>query len=318
MKTWLPHASGSGRARSAIGVGAGLRLLALVGALFASVPFAFAQSVVATVNGAPITSFDVEQRIRIAALTERRRIDSRAALQELIDDQVKLIEARRVGYRITEAGVDTEFERLAKGNRQTSSEFSDNLRRAGIEPNAIRAKIRADLGFQVLQREQARKGTQISNEELEKAVAEAERKQKEIIDYRLQSVIFVVPSGASPADRLRAANAARNQFASCEEGAEELRQLRDVAVRPPVSRSSDTLSEQLASVLAKTPVGRLTPAFVSDQGVEMVAVCERNVRGASSSVRAEVAAQMAEKQAQASMRAYIESLRSRADIRFKR
>ena len=61
--------------------------LGMVAGLSAQMP-AQAQAVVALVNNRPITSFDIDQRIRIAGLVERRRLDRKSALTELVDDQV--------------------------------------------------------------------------------------------------------------------------------------------------------------------------------------------------------------------------------------
>lgn len=278
-----------------------------------------AQNVLALVNQTPITSFDVQQRIRIAAMIERRKLDQRTSLQELVDDQVKLIQARRSGYRVTDEGVDAEFLRVAKNNRQTPDEFSAVLRRAGLEPNALRDKMRADIAWNVILRDQARKGSQVTNEEIDREMSTKKKKQKEIIDYQIQSVIFVVPQGGSAGERQRAAGAARNRFTSCETGFDELRTLRDVAVRPPILRSTEGMSDQLAAVLAKTPVGRLTPPFPSEQGIEMVAVCERKPREAvPSGERLEIASALAEKRVGENTKSYLASLRKTVDIRFMR
>lgn len=277
-----------------------------------------AQNVLATVNSAPITNFDVAQRIRIAGLTERRRLDNRTALQELIDDQVKLIEARRIGYRVTDEGVDQEFMRLARSNRQTESEFNETLRRSGIEPSALRNKMRASTAWQVLLRDQARRGTQVTNEEIEKALAERRKTQKEIVDYELQNVIFVVGSGQSPGERERAANAARGRFTGCDAGMESFRELKDVAVRAPTVRSTEGMPEPLIKLLEKTPVGRMTPPFRTEQGIEMVAVCGKKSRDGTSSLRGDVAAELAEKKIMANSQGYLAELRKRVDIRMMR
>lgn len=297
-----------------------LAFLALMVAMLAvwAAP-ASAQNALATVNNVPITNFDVAQRIRIAGLVERRKLGTKAALDELIDDQVKLYEARRVGYRVTEDGVEGEYTKFAKNNRQTNREFGDTLRRAGIEPNALRDKIRADLAWVVLLRDQARKGSNISNDEIEKAMADEQKKAKEIVDYSLQSVIFVVPPGASPGERERTANAARSKFTSCENGLEELRALKDVVIRPPTIRSTEGMNAQLSSLLAKTPVGRMTPAFRSEQGIEMVAVCEKKTRTVNSgTVRADVATNLSEKRMMDNAKTYLASLRKSVDIKYKR
>jgi peptidyl-prolyl cis-trans isomerase SurA len=296
-----------------------LCLLTLSTALLVNLPApAAAQDVIATVNRVPITNFDVSQRIRLAALTERRRLDNRSALQELIDDQVKLAEARRIGYRVTDEGVDQEFNRMARAGGQSATQFSDALRRAGIEPSALRDKLRANAAWQVLLRDQARRGQQVSAEEIDKAAAERARKRGDIIDYELQSVIFIVGSGASPGERERAASAARSRFTGCGEGMESFRQLKDVAVRPIVLRSTEGMSDALKSVLAKTPVGRMTQPYRTDQGIELVAVCSRKERDTSGSQRAEVAAELAEKRVMDNARNYLAELRKKVDIRMGR
>lgn len=294
-----------------------LPCLALAMVASASIP-ARAQNVIATVNTVPITSLDVAQRTRIAQLTEGRRIDQRGALQELIDDKVKLIEARRLGYRITEDGVEAEYSRMARSGGRDIATFEAALQQAGVQPASLRDKIRADLAWQVLLRDQARKGSQVSNEDLEKAIDEEVKKQKPIVDYFLRTVVFVVPRGTSPAARESAANAARGRFSGCETGFDELRTLPEVAIRPAQLRSSEQLNEALVSMLDKTPVGKLSPPFRTDQGIEMVAVCERNPRPISQALRAEVAERMGQQRISQRARTYLVELRKTVDIRMGR
>lgn len=293
-------------------------LFAVLALAFVATAPAQAQAVLAMVNQQPVTSFDVAQRMRIALLTDGRRLSQQAALQELIDDRVKLLQARKVGYRVTEEGVDAEYSRIARGGGRTNAQFEAALRQAGIEPSALRDKIRADLAWQVILRDQARKGSDVSSAELEAAVQQEMKKQRTITDYQLQSVIFVVPRGANPGERERAANAARGRFASCETGFDELRTMRDVAVRPPLYRSTDGMSEQLVKILDRTPVGKLTPPSRTEQGIEMVAVCERKVREPSANLRSEVTAVVMEKRVTETARKYLQELRKITDIRMMR
>lgn len=276
-----------------------------------------AQAVVALVNNSPVTTFDVEQRMRIASMTERRRLDRKAAIQELIDDQVKLIEARRVGYRVTEEGVEQEFIKLAKGARMSEREFETALQRAGIQPSALRAKIRADLAWVVLLRDQARRGSQVTNDELESEIEARRRKDGMITEYVLRPVVFIVARGASPASRMAAANNVRARFNSCETGFDELRSLPDVAIRPPVMRTSSDLSPQLRQLFERTPVDRMTPPSPSSEGIEIVAVCSKKERENPAWQRSAVAVDLSERKITANARNYIETLRKKVDIRYR-
>jgi peptidyl-prolyl cis-trans isomerase SurA len=294
-----------------------LTLVALAGMALLPAP-ARAQNTVATVNGVPITNFDVAQRIRIAQLTENRRLDSRSALQELIDDRVKLIEARRVGYRVTEEGVEAEYARIARSGGRDNAGFAEALRQLGVEPAKLRDKIRADLAWQVLLRDQARKGSQVSGEELERAVDEEMKKQKPVVDYFLRNVVFVVARGTSPAARESAAQAARARFSGCETGFDALRALPEVAIRPAQFRSTDQMAEALVKLLESTPVDKLSAPYRTEQGIEMVAVCERNPRPVSQSLRGEVAERLGEKRITERAKGYLAELRRSVDIRMVR
>lgn len=294
-------------------------LLALAGLFAGGTPVpAAAQAVLALVNNRPVTSFDVEQRIRIAQLVERRQLDRRSALSELIDDQVKYIEARRIGFRITEEGVEQEFSRLARTNRQSDRQFEDALKSAGLSANAIRDKIRADLAWTSLLRERVRRGSQISNEEIERELAERRRGQAVVTEYEVRVVVFIVPPGASPAGAERTAAAARGRFSSCESGFEELRTMRDVAVRAPVIRNSQELPKNLRDILDKTPVGRLGPPARTDQGIEMFAVCAKRERENPGTQRSNIATELAEKRVADGAKAYLDELRKKVEIRYSR
>lgn len=290
--------------------------LGMVAGLSAQMP-AQAQAVVALVNNRPITSFDIDQRIRIAGLVERRRLDRKSALTELVDDQVKLIEARRIGYRVTDEGVEAEYVKFAKGNRQTEREFSDNLQKVGVQPAALRDKIRADLAWVVLVRDMQRRGGQVTNDELNLALSERRSKEGTITEYTLRQVLFVVPRGGNPGSRMGAANAARAKFNSCETGFDELRTLPDVAIRATIVRTSEDISKPLRQLLDKTPVDRMTPPSATNEGVEIVAVCGKKERESPTNQRATVATDLSEKKTLESAKGYLAELRKKVDIKYR-
>ncbi|HEX7882094.1 MAG TPA: peptidylprolyl isomerase, partial [Afipia sp.] len=76
------------------------RTVSLAAALLAVSGFGstvMAQSVAAMVNGEAITNFDVDQRIKLTQLTARKVISRQEALEELINDKLKVKEAKRYG-----------------------------------------------------------------------------------------------------------------------------------------------------------------------------------------------------------------------------
>jgi len=280
-----------------------------------AIPSAMAQTSVAAVNGEPITNRDVEQRMKVSALLFRAPLSRAAAIQELIDDRVKINEGRRLGMRVTPQGLDESLSRMAASARQTPVQFEQNLIRAGVEPEQVKAKLNAQIIWAELLRQRSRSGN-VSNAELN---AEMERRAAKgealVTDYVVRQVVFVVPPGIGAGQREREASAARGRFADCETGVEYLRTLRDVAVKERVGRSSADLPKPMTELLNKTPVGKLTPPFRSEQGVEMIAVCERSQRQDNIQLRNQIEQEIVAKRTEGTAEQYLKDLRAKVEIR---
>jgi peptidyl-prolyl cis-trans isomerase SurA len=276
---------------------------------------AFAQTTVATVNGDPITSREVEQRSRIERLMFRRALSRGQVIDTLIDDRVKLAEGRRMGMRVNAEFLDEMIGRMASGNRQSRTEFETALGRAGIDMDVLRDKVRADAVWAEALKQRARSGGTTNAEidaELQRRVAKGDAK---VTDYVLRQVIFVVSPGSGGAgQKQREANAARGRFTDCETGVEYIRTLRDAAVKERISRSSLDLEGRLGDMIAKTPVGRLTPPYPSEQGIEMIAVCEKHERQDVGALRSRIEEEFNRKRIENSAEGYLKDLKSKAEI----
>lgn len=274
-----------------------------------------AQGTVASVNGDPISSRDVEQRTRIERLMFRRNISRGQAIEALIEDRVKVAEGRRVGMRVNAEFLDDLIGRYASGNRQSRSEFDTALNRAGIDPEALKEKLRAETVWSEVLKQRARTGGATNAEidaELERRLAKGDAK---VTDYVLRQVIFVVAPGTGGAgQKQREAAAARSRFNDCETGVDYLRTLRDVAIKERVSRSSADLSGRMAELINKTPLGKLTQPYPSEQGIEMLAVCEKFERQDTGALRSRIEEELNRKRIEGSADGYLKELKAKAEI----
>jgi peptidyl-prolyl cis-trans isomerase SurA len=286
----------------------------VINATLAPMGPAIAQSSVASVNGEPITSRQVEQRMKVSGSLFRKPLSREAAVAEMIEDRVKITEGKRLGMRVTPAALEEMMQRFASNNRQSPAQFEQNLVRAGIDPDAVRDKLTAEVIWTELLRIRSRNNN-ISNAELnaelDRRVAKGESK---VTDYVVRQVVFVVPSGINPGQREREANAARARFTDCESGVEYMRTLRDVAIKERIGRTSSDLSKGTADLLSKTPVGRLTAPFRTEQGVEMLAVCEKNEREDKLILRNKIEQEMTAKSTTGSSAQYLNDLKTKVVI----
>ena len=236
---------------------------------------AAAQAVVTAVNGDPVTTFDVDQYMKILKL-ERKAASRADALEAVVEDHLKYDEARHWGIDGTDSDISTSLTKVAADAKTDAQSFSEAATKSKIDVDTIRTHLRAIAAWDNLVRAR-NKGIGATDDEINAEIAKGH--VDTVTNYRLQQVIFVLPANATPAvieSRVQEARALRNRFDGCDTGLQLARSLPDVAIKEGTSRTSDALSAGLRKVLSATPRGMLTPPERSMNGVEMVAVCEKN------------------------------------------
>lgn len=112
--------------------------------------FAASAGIVALVNDQPITDLDLTQRITLLEVLgdlPEGGMSKQKALQELVDDEVKLVEAVRFNMLPTEADVTDRVERIAKNLKLTKDQLLAKLKAKGISEKSFRRYISASMGF---------------------------------------------------------------------------------------------------------------------------------------------------------------------------
>jgi peptidyl-prolyl cis-trans isomerase SurA len=299
---------------------AGLAALAFAAA--AVVPAAAAAQVVVVANGSPITAYDIEQRAKLMATSTHKTPARQEVIQELIDDRIKIAKAKSYGFEIGDAEVEEAFNNMAKAQHMTAAQFAQVIERGGIAPSTIKARIRAELTWTQLVRGKFSSSLQIGDSDISNALRSRNEAEVDAVGYiyTLYPIMVLVPQGSPPAAieaKRRDAESLRGRFASCKDGLPFARALRDVAVREPITRSSGDLPEQLRTVLADTPVGRLTAPDVTGQGLQMFALCDKKESKTDSPLKRETRQQLFAKRYDAEAKKFLDEIRKQAMIEYK-
>lgn len=295
----------------------------LMAALFvaaAAAPTPAVAQVVVVANGSPITVYDIEQRTKLIESSLHKKPPRQQVIQELIDDRLKIAKAKFYGFELSDEQVDRAFASLATRQHVTTQQFRTYLARAGIAPETVKARLRAELTWNQLVRGKFAASLQVGESDVAKALREQNVQENVGYIYTLYPVTVVVPSGSSAdviAAKKREAENLRARFLNCKEGLAFARALRDVAVREPISRSSGDLAPQLRELLGKMEIGRLTPPEVTGPGVQMFAVCKKRKTKTASPLERELRNKIfAERFKQESQR-FLEEIRKSAMIEYK-
>lgn len=287
---------------------------------FAAPTTSYAQIVVIA-NGSPITEYDIQQRMKLDAISQKSP-NRQQAINDLIDDRLKIARAKVYGLEVGDSEITGAFENMAGRQHITLAQFTQVLERSGISPNTVKARIRAEMTWQQLIRGKYNSSLQIGDSDIAKALKDKNEGDAPAVGYiyTLYPVMVVVARGSSEATisakRSEAENL-RSRFASCADGLAMARGLRDVAVRDPITRNSSDLSPQLRDLLGNIQVGRLTPPEVTAQGLQMFAVCNKKESATDSPQKREMREQLFVKRFESESKKYLDEIRKAAMIEYK-
>lgn len=256
---------------------------------------AAAQTVVAIVNGDPITNVDIEQRAKLIELTAHKNAPRQEVLDELINDKVKIKEGKKFGVELNAADTDSAYASMGSRMRMSPEQLTKVLESKGIRPDTLKLRLKADTIWTSLVRGRFKESLLVGEKEAESAIVTTgkdpnDAQASDSFEYLLRPIVLLVPRGAESNAievRRKEAEALRNKIQTCDEAVDVFRTLRDAAIRDVISKTSADLPVPLREVLDKTAIGHLTAPEVTKQGVEMVALCSRKATTADAPARKE-------------------------------
>ncbi len=272
--------------------GAGLRavLTGAIAMLAAYVAPAFAQTIVASINGDPVTNIDIDERMKMLRVLHKPAARE-AAIESLFAERLKIREAGKFSVNPRDSDLGPQIVSTAKELKQSPEALITALEHAGVPPDHFKGYFRAELAFNTLV-QALNKGVEASEEQVRAELAKQGGKAASGTEYTLRQVIIAVPHSANAEamnERVHLAEQLRERFASCESGIPSAQAMTDVTVRDPIVKTGIELGDGLRQLLDSTPAGHLTAPQRTTEGFEMIAVCKKGASQDDSAARAAIA-----------------------------
>ena len=281
-----------------------------------------AQTVVVMVNGEPITNMDIEQRSKLIQMTTHKVPTRQDVINELIDEKVKIREAKRFGVDPTSGDIDQSYASMAQRMRLTADQLTQVMEKQGVRPDTLRARIKADMVWGSLVRGRYKESLQVGEKDVAAAVKGTgeEKLEVEASEFKMLPVVLIVPRNSPPAayeQRKKEAEALRERVTGCAEANSYFKSMQGAAIRDLVTKTSADLPESLRDMLEKTQIGHLTPPEQTKQGIEMVVLCARNKTTIDTPKKQEIRQKMFTEKYEAKSKAYLQDIRKSAMIEYR-
>lgn len=280
-----------------------------------------AQSVAVLVNGEPITNYDIEQRTKLNFLTTHKQMPRKEVIDQLIDEKVKIKEAKKYGVDPGVSDIDQSYAEMGSRMRISADQLTKSLESQGIRPDTLKARLKADMVWTSLVRGRFKESLQVGEKDVAAAAKEgADQPQAASFEYQMQPIILIVPKGAAPAaieSRKKEAEALRERVQTCEAANSYFKSMQNAAIRDVVTKTSADLPVPLRELLDKTPIGHLTAPEITKQGVEMVALCGRKPTTVDTPKKREIREKMYTEKYQKKSKDYLQEIRKAAMIEYR-
>ncbi len=263
--------------------------IGLTGHVCAGIPAAQAlsQRLLVIVNDQPITDYDVNQRVKLndtLGYSRGSKIQRRKdALQDLIDEVIKIAEAKKFKVEVKPKQIDGAIEGLAKGSNLTVPQLQQRLKSKGVGMPALRRQVEATLLFRWMMRGRYKINITVEDAEVDRRYAQflTDPRLKPISVYQLQEIILPVEqvSEAMRNQLFYARAIEARQIIQRYKGCRSVRQaasgIFNVKIGKVVKAPADRMPKEMRQVLDQSRPGKLLGPMRASNGVRLIGYCGR-------------------------------------------
>jgi peptidyl-prolyl cis-trans isomerase SurA len=242
------------------------------------------------------------------------------ALEELIEERLKLQEAKRGGIEITDEEVRRMLKTLADRNKMTEEQFAQHLKGVGVDISTMRERTRALAAWREVVRRKFSAQITITSRDVDRMIsASASETGADTVELQVQR-ITLPGSGkldqATLAKRYAEADGLRQRIDGCKAMAglakEANARFEDMKYVKP-----STISEPTRSMLLNARDGDILPPATAAAGIEIYAVCGRRSIKADEKERERAQEELTAKEFEIMAKRQLRDLRQDAHIEYR-
>ncbi|MCA3554114.1 SurA N-terminal domain-containing protein [Aestuariivirga sp.] len=252
---------------------------------------AHAAAIIAIVNDQPITGIDLKQRVALLEIMDdvpRGGMDDRKALKQLIDQAVKIQEAKRYSLLPSDTELNDRIKALAKNMKLTVDQLYAKLEEKGVSRTAFIEYVKAGMGFNRIMQGKYGQQVKASDAEIDAKMAELKNNisaetAKIMNDPRMRPVtVFTLMEVVLPVDgndpmlmqsRAIEATQVMQRLKSCDGLKAASEGVFDVKKGKTFEADAAKLPPPMKAALEKGGVGRAIGPMRGKDGIQLIALC---------------------------------------------
>jgi peptidyl-prolyl cis-trans isomerase SurA len=240
------------------------------------------------------------------------------ALDELIEERLKLQEAKRLNVVAANEDVDRVVNGMAERNKMTPQQFAEHMAKMGANISAMRQRITASLSWADVIRRRFGHQIAVAGRDIDRFVATAEGQDE--VELRVHRILIATPADLGQnqvAQRLSEAERLRAKFDGCKSTDGLARGIAGARFDDLGHRRPSSIPEPTRSLLLSARDDEMLPPTIGEGGIELWAVCGRKVIKAEEVKRETAENDLRQKEFEILSKKHLKDLRQDAHIEYR-
>jgi peptidyl-prolyl cis-trans isomerase SurA len=256
----------------------------------------------------------LKRESRVSALSSTRS----KAREELIEEKLKLQEAKKLGIEISDDEVKRVIKDIAERNKQTEEQFRQNVKGMGVDIATMQEKFRAQFAWREVIRRKFAAQISIAQKDVDRLVSEsANETGQDTVELQVQRIALPVSGPADQAGLVRRfaeADALRRKFGGCKTLPSLAKTAGNANFEDMKFIKPSSLPEPTRSMLLSAKDGDMLPPTMGSTGVDLYAVCARRALKTDAKQREKVEGDLQQREFEIVAKRHLRDLRQDALI----
>lgn len=242
------------------------------------------------------------------------------AQEELIEERLKLQEAKKQGIEITDDEVKRVIKGLAERNKLTEEQFIQNIKGSGVDVSTLRERFRAQFAWREVVRKRGQMLVSINQRDVEQMItASAREAGDDTVELQVQKITLPTPAKdqSAMAKRYAEAEALRRRYGGCNTMPGLAKETGDARHEDLKYVKPSSIPEPTRSLLLSARDGDMLPPATAAQGIEVYAVCGRRPIKVDEKEREKAEGELAMKEFEIVAKRHLRDLRQDAHIEYR-
>ncbi len=243
------------------------------------------------------------------------------AQEELIDEQLKLQEAKRLGFEVPEDELKRIMKGMADRNKMTEEQFAQHLKGMGVDISTMRDRFKAQHAWREVVRRRFAAQISITHRDVDRMIsANASEAGEDTVELQVQKITLLMPGKmeqSSMARRYAEADGLRTRFGGCKTVAGLAKDVSDARFEDMKFIKPSSVAEPTQSMLLSARDGDMLPPVTAANGIEVYVVCGRRPIKADEKVREKAQEELAQKEFEIVAKRHLRDLRQDAHIEYR-